>query len=253
MLTTPITTSHFHSRVLTILSSHLSALQAATSDPNGTMSTTQNTRPLTIPQLTPSDTHLTPNEAMSQVVGVTSPWIDMCSPDPLIADISRQILMLEVSYAAFCGVGYLLIPGPKLHHGDMHSEGVVYYARAIQDALGLGAYIQFHIWLRTTDNPNIEMDTIGDLGPLARKEFLRVPNAEPSLKSDSFGTWDAWDLIRRTCKYHARLVVGKARLLNFLFLFPCAKLSCSALLAEATSRYICPIQMALRAGSPAHD
>lgn len=224
MLTTPITTSHFHSRVLTLLSSHFSALRTASPDATGTMATTQNTRPLNVPQLTPSDTHLTPNEAMSQVVGVISPWIDMCSPDPLIADVSRQILMLEVSYAAFCGIGYLLVPGPQLHHGDMHSEGLVYYARAIQDALGLGPYIQFHIWLRTTDNPDLDMNEIGDLAPLARKEFLRPSIVDPPLQVDPFGTWDAWDLIRRTCKYHARLFVGKTRLSSLLFssLF-CAK------------------------------
>lgn len=212
MLTTPITTSYFHSRVLTYLSSHFSALQEVSPDANGTMSTTQNTRPLTISQLTTSDTNLTPNEAMSQVVGVTSPWIDLCSPDPLIADISRQILMLEVSYAAFCGIGYLLVPGPKLHHGNMHSEGVARYARAVQDAISIGPYIQFHIWLRTMDDPDLEMDEIGNLAPLARKEYIQPSADEPWLKTDPFGTWDAWDLIRRTCKYHARLVVGKNRL-----------------------------------------
>lgn len=209
MLTTPITTSHFHSRVLTLLSSHLSTMKTATSDYSGTMSTTQNTRPLVIPQLSPADTHLTPNEAMSQLVGLTSPWIDLCSPDPLIADMSRQILMLEVAYAAFCGIGYLLIPGPKLHHGDMHSEGLTYYARTIQDAINMGPYIQFHIWLRSMDQPDMDLDEIGDLGPLARKEFLQASDVEPWPQTDPLGTWDAWDLIRRNCKYHPRLCVGK--------------------------------------------
>lgn len=209
MLTTPITTSHFHSRVLTLLSCHFSAVQTTAPDANGTMSTTENIRPFTISQLTTSDTDLIPNEAMSQVVGVTSPWIDLCSPDPLIADISRQVLMLEVSYAAFCGIGYLLVPGPRLHHGNVPSEGLVYYARAIQDAINIGPYIQFHIWLRTMDNPDLEVDEIGDLAPLARNEYIQPSGHQPCLKADPFGTWEAWDLIRRICKYHARLFVGK--------------------------------------------
>lgn len=209
MLTTPITTSHFHSRVLTLLSSHLSNLQPALVDNNGTRATTQNTRPLVIPPLSPADSHLRPNEAMSQVVGVTSPWIDLCSPDPLIADISRQVLMLEVVYAAFCGIGYLLVSGPKLHHGDLHSEGIPYYARAIQDALNAGPYIQFHIWLRTVDSPDLEVDQIGDLAPHARVEFFEGTGEDSRPKIDPFGTWEAWDIIRRTCKYHARLFVGK--------------------------------------------
>ncbi|KAE8342244.1 hypothetical protein BDV24DRAFT_173864 [Aspergillus arachidicola] len=208
MLTAPITTSHFHSRVLSLLSSHLSSVQAASPDAHGTMGTTQNTRPLVIPPLAPSDTHLTPNEAMTQIVGVTSSWIDLCSPDPLIADISRQVLMLEVAYAAFCGIGYLLIPGPKLHHKGMHSEGVVYYARAIQDAINVGPYIQFNIWLGAVDNPDLEVDEMGDLAPLAREEFLVNLDEGQVPKEDPFGTWEAWDTVRRTCKYHSRLFVA---------------------------------------------
>lgn len=207
MMTVPITTSHFHSRILGILSSYLRNLQPATYDAVGTRATTQNTRPLVVPSLSKADSYLTPNDATSQLVGVTSSWIDLCSPDPLIADLSRQVLMLEVAYAAFCGIGYLLIPGPKLHHGALHSEGVIYYARAVQDALNLGPYIQFHIWLQMIDNPEAEVDTIGDLAPLARAEFLE-PNDEFSPKIDPFGTWDAWDAIRKTSKYHTRLFVG---------------------------------------------
>ncbi|KAJ5697690.1 hypothetical protein N7488_011374 [Penicillium malachiteum] len=203
----PITTQHFHSRVLGLLSSYLANLESPTYDAIGTMATTQNTRPLTVPPLSKLDSNLTPNDATSQLVGVTSSWIDLCSPDPLIADLSRQVLMLEVAYAAFCGIGYLLIPAPKLHHGSLHSEGVAYYARAIQEAMNLGPYIQFHIWLPMVDNPEIEVDTMGDLAPLAREDFLQ-PDDGTLPKLDLFGSWDAWDLIRKTCKYHTRLFVA---------------------------------------------
>ncbi|CAG8909243.1 unnamed protein product [Penicillium egyptiacum] len=209
MMTVPITTSHFHSRVLGLLSSYLANLQPPTSDVVGTMATTQNTRPMVVPPLSKADSFLTPNDATSQLVGVTSSWIDLCSPDPLIADLSRQVLMLEVAYAAFCGIGYLLIPGPKLHHGALHSEGVIYYARAIQDALDLGPYVQFYIWQQMVDNPDVEVDTMGDLAPLARAEYL-VPDEGDLPKVDPFGSWDAWDSIRKTCKYHTRLTVALA-------------------------------------------
>ncbi|KAL4802313.1 PRMT5 arginine-N-methyltransferase-domain-containing protein [Aspergillus unguis] len=207
MLTTPITTSHFHSRVLGLLSSHLTNAKAVSREDPETLMTTENVRPLVVPQLGPSDTHLTPNEAMSQLVGVTSSWIDMCSPDPLIADISRQVFMLEVAYAAFCGIGYVLVPGPKLHHKGMHSDGVIYYARAIQDAINLGPYIQFHIWLNMVDSQELELDEMGNLAPLAREEFFDEVSIETP-RTDLFGTWDAWDAIRRTCKYHSRLFVA---------------------------------------------
>lgn len=210
MLTVPITTSHFHSRVLSLLSSHLSSLPKPVYDVSGTMATTQNIKSLIIPPLSTLDTHLTPNEAISQLIGVTSSWIDLCSPDPLIADLSRQVLMLEVAYAAFCGIGYLLIPGPKLHHGSRTSEGLIYYARAILDALNAGPYIQFHLWFKMTDTPDLEVDEMGDLAPLTREEFTDVgSDDEPGPTVDPFGTWDAWDIIRRTCNYHSRLFVGE--------------------------------------------
>ncbi|GKZ65254.1 methyltransferase protein [Aspergillus niger] len=206
MLTAPITTEAFHSRILTLLGSNPNAPLSPAA--NGTLMTTDNIRPLFIPPLTPADSHLTPDETMSQIVGVTSSWIDLCSPDPLIADISRQVFMREVAYAAFCGLGYLLIPGPKLHHGDIHAEGVSYYARAIQDAINLAPYIQFHIWMPMVDNPDLEVDGIADLSRLARQEFLGEPLTGQPSRVDPFGTWDAWDIIRRTCKYHSRLVVA---------------------------------------------
>jgi protein arginine N-methyltransferase 5 len=243
MLTTPITTPHFQSRVLSLLSSHLSNIQAVSHSDSGTLMTTENIRPLVMPQLGPADTHLTPNEAMSQLVGVTSSWIDLCSPDPLIADLSRQVFMLEVAYAAFCGIGYLLIPGPKLHHKGMHSDGVMYYARAIQDALSLGPYIQFHIWLDMVDNQDLELDEMGDLAPLAREEFFDTEIEQP--KIDLFGTWDAWDAIRRTCKYHSRLFVGKKIISDLSsILIIVAKIPASSLFTEAPSTDGCSVKMA---------
>lgn len=214
MLTTPITTSHFHSRVLSLLSSHLSSIESPSYDAVGTRGTSLNTRSITVPPLSPADTHLTPNEAISQVVGITSSWIDLCSPDPLIAEISRQVLMLEVAYAAFCGISYLLISGPKLQHGNLHSEGLIYYARAIQESMNIAPYIQFHIWLGMIESSELETTQMGDLSPFARTEFLD-PSEDRTTKIDLFGTWDAWEIIRTTCKHHSRLLVGKNTYLTF--------------------------------------
>jgi len=251
MLTVSITTPHFHSRVLGLLSSYLGNLQPPKYDAIGTMATSQNTRPLVVPPLSKLDSTLTPNDATSQIVGVISSWIDMCSPDPLIADLSRQVFMLEVAYAAFCGIGYLLVPGPKLHHGGIHSEGVVYYARAIQDALSLGPYIQFHIWLRMVDNPELEVDIMGDLAPLAREEYL-LPEDGVLPKVDLFGTWDAWDLIRKTCKYHSRLLVGKYRHLHF-YGETVTNIDDSSGSAQTAAAPACAVALAFRASSFTHN
>lgn len=117
--------------------------------------------------------------------------------------------MLETAYAAFCGITYLLIPGPKLHHGSLHGEGVLQYARAVQDVLNAGLYLQVHVWMPMVDNPEAEVEVMGDLAPFAREEFLDNFDEDVPVKVDAFGTWDAWNCIRVLCKYHSRLAVGK--------------------------------------------
>ncbi|KAF3483168.1 arginine N-methyltransferase HSL7 [Arthroderma uncinatum] len=208
MLTTPVTTPHFQSRVLSLLSSHLSSSRQPVQDPTGTFFTSRNTSPLKIPSFTTADTNLRPDGANSHVVAVSSRWIDLCSPDPLIADISRQVLLLELAYAAFCGAHYALIHGPRLHHGNLHGDGLIYYARAIQEVLNTAPYIRVNIWLPVVDSPELETNEMGDLSPFARREYLDNSQPEVSPKLDIFGTWDAWNIIRKVCKYHTRLVVA---------------------------------------------
>lgn len=210
MLTVPITTTHFHSRVLSLLSSHLSNLQPPILDPTGTLGTSENSKSLSVPPLTVEDSHLSPNESMSNVVAVSNSWIDLCSPDPLIADVSRQVLLLEIAYAAFCGVSYIIVPGPRLHHGSLHADGVPYFARALQEVMSEAPYIQIYIWLQMVDYPDLESSDMGDLAPFTRLEYVTQelsPMESPKL--DPFGTWDAWNIVRTVCKYHSRLLVGK--------------------------------------------
>lgn len=205
MLTTPITTSHFHSRVLALLSNHLSEL--------GSEDVGRSGRPIPapiIPALSPVDTPLTPGDVISQLLAVASPWIDLCSPDPLIYNISRQVLELEITYAAFCGIGNVILPGPKLHHRNIHGGGLTQYARAIQEALAAGNYLQIHIMLPIIDHPDTDNDDeMGSLVPFAREEYLGETLEDRPRRADVFGTWDAWNLIRTVCKYNARLFVGK--------------------------------------------
>ena len=216
-VTTPITTSHFHSRVLGILSSHLSGTQVPLPDSSGTLATSYNTNPLNIPPLSSEDTDLAPDDCMNSVVGVTSSWIDLCSPDPLISDISRQVLSLEIEYAAFCGISFVVVPGPNLHHGALHGEGVMYYARAVQEILSAAPYLQVHIWLPMVDAPDLEITEIGDLAPFTRAEYLdQTQQVKPSANVNILGTWDAWNVIRSECKYHSRLFVGKTHKIRFV-------------------------------------
>ena len=218
-------------KVLTLVSNHLTELERNPS--------TQLPVP-TIPSLSPIDTPLAPGDIISHLLAVVSPWIDLCSPDPVIYGISCQVLKVEVAYAAFCGIGNIILPTPKLHHGRLHSEGVTQYAYAAQEALKIAQYIQLSILLPMMDEPEQEGDEVeGSLANEARAKYMGLSNGhshkdsimfskgkmkeldqnddeasvrrKKSARVDFFGTWDAWNVIRTLCTYNARLFVGKNR------------------------------------------
>ncbi|KAJ9633701.1 hypothetical protein H2204_006698 [Knufia peltigerae] len=192
MVTSPITTPHFHSRVLTLLSTSLSQHSILHGED---ITRTKNASPIVIPPLTPADTPLTPEESISQIIGVTSSWIDLSSPDPIIADVSRQVLKLELAYAAFCGVTYVVIPGPRLRGQGAVDSGIAEFARAILDGISQGPYMQLYIWFPLIDNADDQEDEMGDLAPFARQQFSD-PDESKSKRLDVFGSWEAWDMIR---------------------------------------------------------
>ncbi|EXJ74927.1 protein arginine N-methyltransferase 5 [Cladophialophora psammophila CBS 110553] len=203
IVTSPITTPHFHSRVLTLLSSSLPFHSEED------ITKTKSGSPVIIPPLTPADTPLTPDESISQTIGITSSWIDLGSPDPIIADVSRQVLQLELAYAAFCGLTYVLIPGPRLRGQGVSDSGVAQCARVILDALGQAPYMQLYIWFPMIDHSKEQVDQLGNLALFVRPQFLEQDEAEIE-RLDLFGTWEAWNLIRSICKYPSRLCVALA-------------------------------------------
>ncbi|KAI4255169.1 MAG: hypothetical protein L6R42_006874 [Xanthoria sp. 1 TBL-2021] len=196
MLTTPITTPLFHSRVLALLATQFSEFKDGhLEDPAPIVSS-----------LSATDTAITPNDTISQLVGIASPWVDLSSPDPIVYNISRQVLELEISYAAFCGLGNVVLPGPKLQYGSSHGEGVVQYAYAIQELLALNNYTQILIHLPMMYHPDQDGDDVeGSLSPFTRQEYVEEGGRS---KHDFLGTWDAWHVIRTLCKYNARLFVA---------------------------------------------
>ena len=206
MLTSPITSPHFHARVLELISSHLSDVATLKAE-EGYVSNGTAPAPI-IPPLDPADTPLSPGDTVSQLIGYCSPWIDLSSSDPLIANISRQVLNIEIAYASFCGLGNIIIPGPRNYSSSAaDSDGLIQYARAIQEALMIGSYIQIavHIPMYGIDEGK---DIPGDLAPFAQNpRSAQKPKKYKEI--DLFETWDAWNAIRSVCKYNSRLSVGK--------------------------------------------
>ncbi|KAF2869608.1 arginine N-methyltransferas-like protein [Massariosphaeria phaeospora] len=194
MLTTPITNGHFHSRVLSLFSAYFQAISDSSTHP----------LPL-IPALGNADTNLAPNDSISQLLAFTSSWIDLASPDPVVAYLSRQVFHLEIAYAAFCGVVTVVVPGPRLSHG---AGCISQYARAIKEALSTGSYVQLHVLMSMdgTQVANTE-DDVGHLARFARPDYTnRQDSNDKPLRP--FSSWEAWDAIRSVCKYNNRLSVA---------------------------------------------
>lgn len=162
-----------------------------------------------IPPFEADDTQLLPGDSVAQLVGYCSTWIDICSADPLVASISRQVLTMEIAYAAFCGVGNIVIPGPRLHnYGRDATDGLTRYARVVQEALDINSYIQIaiHLPMYEGQESHIKQD-VGDLSKFSREKFMSEDRSQ-KFEEAEFATWDTWNMIRTICKYNARLSIG---------------------------------------------
>lgn len=198
LLTAPITTAHFQSRVLSILANHVKLISERP---------LPNALPLpNIPPFLPQDTDLTPEDSNSALIAVASPWIDLGSKDPLIAHISRQVFNAEVAYAAFCGISSVLVQGP------VQGSDVAQYSRAIMEALGLGAYVQLHIVMPMTGELEMEGFDGEHLSELARPQYVDQPDEDDDSEPEPFESWETWNTIRSMCSYSTKLTVGTLKL-----------------------------------------
>ncbi|KAI2632692.1 Skb1 methyltransferase [Hypomontagnella submonticulosa] len=193
-VTTPITNGHFHERVLLLLK--LSLLDAKINEQPGSI-----IDPV-VPPLTTEDTNLFPGTYTSGLVAYSSPWIDLCSSNHVISSISRQVLNLEVSYANFCGVRSIIVPGPRQDSSKTgNSQGVAQYARAIQEAFSIGTRVNIIVHMPMYREPGLEEGV-----PLlsgSDDDADGVPSEDQNI--DLFSSWDSWHSIRSVCDYDARL------------------------------------------------
>ncbi|KOS21765.1 Protein arginine N-methyltransferase skb1 [Escovopsis weberi] len=200
-VTTPITNGHFRSRVFKLVSDHLKALreigQEATSD-----LTPRLVDPILLP-LTPEDTSVFPSAAVNTYTACISPWIDLCSTNPVIANISRQVLNLEINYASFCGIRSIIITGPAQDASKgAGNQGLAQYARAVQEGLAIGSSMTFLIHMPMYREPGAaQVETLSSLTELE-------PPAAPTADIDVLSSWDAWHHIRTICRYDMRLFVA---------------------------------------------
>lgn len=200
-LTSPITNGHFRQRVEKLYKDHLRERDQWGLDDD--FKTNPSLPGPVVPTLTDRDTSLGPDTNFSGLaVAYSSPWIDLCSSNPIISSISRQVLNIEVAYAIFCGVRTVIIPGPR---DDRSSRAIMQYARAVQEAVKAAPQLQFVIHLPMYREPGLEerAETLssslgtGDKTPSATREEI-----------DIFTTWDTWHAVRSVCDYSPRLHVA---------------------------------------------
>ncbi|KAK0272520.1 hypothetical protein LTR35_012812 [Friedmanniomyces endolithicus] len=195
LLTAPITTPKFQSRVLELLESQIYRLE--TSD-----ATSSIPLPIISP-LSPEDSDLVPEDSNTSLIAVASPWIDIGSLDPLVAHVSQQVFILEVAYAAFCGVSNVLV------HGPTTSEGTVRFARSALEALGLGPYVHLHILMPMTGE--LEQDVSADgthLAEMVRPQYAPDEEDECESEPELYASWEMWNTIRTICSYTTRLSIA---------------------------------------------
>ncbi|KAH6984628.1 protein arginine N-methyltransferase [Ilyonectria sp. MPI-CAGE-AT-0026] len=201
-VTTPITNNHFRDRVFALVAQHLATLAGEGNSPT-TIATAAREDPI-LPPLTPKDTGLFPSAAVNTYTAYISPWIDLCSTNPVVSSISRQVLNLEVNYANFCGVRSIVVPGPQRDASkDGGNQGLAQYSRAVEEALTIGGRVTFLVHMPMYREPGQESD-IKTLSSLQSQQPPKVDEKD----IDLFTAWDSWHHVRTVCNYNTRLFVA---------------------------------------------
>ncbi|KAL2016516.1 hypothetical protein VTK56DRAFT_3444 [Thermocarpiscus australiensis] len=203
--TTPITNQHFFERVVALLRDYLKEREQWTRVRGLTI--TQQANPSlpgpVVPTLTDEDTSLFPSNYIGSLVAYSSPWIDLCSPDPHISSISRQVLNLEAAYANFCGARTIVVPGPRQDEG---SRGIAQYARAVREAMHVASRANIIIHMPMYREPGLD-EKSQTLSSIFSSEH-QGEEADPKKEIDLFSAWDTWNTIRSVCNYSMRLFVA---------------------------------------------
>lgn len=193
-VTAPITNEHFFNRVVGLYKAYLEE-RAQWDQPNASLP-----GPV-VPTLTDEDTLLSPSNYIGSLVLYASPWIDLCSVDPHISSISRQVLNLEAAYANFCGARTIIIPGPR---EDSSGRDIAQYARAIREVMHVAGRANVIIHMPMYREPGLgeKIKTLSSIfGPDGGPK-------EDAGAIDLFSAWDSWHTIRSVCNYSMRLFVG---------------------------------------------
>jgi protein arginine N-methyltransferase 5 len=205
-VTAPITNQYFQDRVVGLLREYLKEREQWAQKQQGATASQQPNPSLpgpVVPTLTDKDTALFPSDYLGSLALYSSPWIDLCSPDPHISSISRQVLNLEAAYANFCGARTIVIPGPRQ---DDSGRGIAQYARAIREAMHVANRANIIIHMPMYREPGLE-EKVETLSSIFNPGSDSAGD-DKKKEVDLFGAWDSWNTIRSVCSYSMRLFVA---------------------------------------------
>lgn len=196
----PITTSTFKDKVSTLL-------QFRRSDRGSREASI-----LLLPPFRPEDVYLTPEIGPRSSLAISSFWIDICSSDPLIAEISELVLLQELSFAAFCGAQHVLVRSPCFESGPRCIGQLERFSKVVQKALRIDSSFVISITVSVPHGPDEGIFPLRSLVTLrseTQKNARTISVAHHSEKIEWEEPWRAWDEIRSFCQYNSRLVVGR--------------------------------------------
>lgn len=198
--TVPITTSTFKDKVSTLLQyrrSHRGSREASV---------------LLLPPFRSEDVLLTPETGPHTSLAISSFWIDVCSSDPLIAEISELVLLQELSFAAFCGVQHVLVRSPCFQSGPQRTGQLERFSKVVQKALRIDSSFVISITVPAPHGAGEEILPLLNLGTLRSENQKNVRTINDALHSENIEwekPWRAWDEIRSFCQYNSRLAIGR--------------------------------------------
>lgn len=126
-----------------------------------------------------NDTLIKPGLHISSTIGISSPWIELDSKDESIRQLGLNVLENEAAYAAFCGINYLIVPGPK------RRNSALIYAQALSKVVAKHPNVEFSVHVQFCE------------------EF-----ADQGSPHDYLSIWELWNTIRSSCNNVPNLKVA---------------------------------------------
>ena len=130
----------------------------------------------------------------------------------MVADVSRQVLDLEVAYAAFCGITNIVVTSPAANNSNSNTlpANATKFAHAIRHLLSLSPHVQINILVSLGFQCQGEQETRLDYSATTSSQRLDRANTTDQERSQ-LSSWRFWDTVRSVCRYKSRLSVGKRK------------------------------------------